>query len=67
MLLAGERMASLTRREQLLVGIIVALSVALPAAGVYWFKAGFREGRASTALVPYRRATPAGARACPQP
>jgi hypothetical protein len=48
-----------------LVGIIVALSLALPAAGLYWFKEGFREGRASTALVPYRRAAPASATARP--
>ncbi len=60
----GERDGTVTRRERWLVGIILALSLALPAAGVYWFRVGFREGRASTSLVPYRSATPASA-ACP--
>ncbi len=56
----------MTTRERWLAGIILALSLALPALGVHWFKVGFREGRASTALVPYRRAAPAGAFAFPQ-
>ncbi len=47
----------MTRRERFLVGIILALSLALPAVGIYWFKVGFRDGRASTALVPYRGRT----------
>ncbi len=57
----------MTRREHFLVGIILTLSLALPAAALYWFKAGFREGRSSTALIPYRGvvAGSAGASPCP--
>ncbi len=56
----------MTARERWLVGIIMALSVALPALGVYWFKVGFREGRASTVVLPSRAAARAAALACPQ-
>ncbi len=56
----------MTARERWLVGIIMALSLALPASGVYWFKVGFREGRASAAIVPHRATAPAGAVASPQ-
>src|SRR5512139_3811030 len=45
---------TVTRRERFLVGIVLTLSLALPVVGLYWFNVGFREGRSSTALFPYR-------------